>query len=276
MPYPDDVLARHRRARPAVPEVPATPGLVVEDRLSGWAGAVAGIEHGSVVLVDRRGRSRLFPLRQAAFLLEGRPVTLVREAREPRPAAARRTASGSVAAPEAQTAQEPRAKVARASRIAVEGIHDAELLERVWGDDLRDAAVVVEVLDGIDDLEEVVRAFAPGPGRRLGVLVDHLVPGSKESRIAAAVHGPHVLVTGHPYVDVWAAVRPRVIGLAAWPQVPRGTPWKEGVCAALGEAEPRELWRRLLARVDGYADLETPLVGAVERLLDFLLEPGGS
>lgn len=267
MPYPDDVLARHRRARPAVPEVPATPGLVVEDRLSGWTGAVAGLEHGSVVLVDRRRRSRLFPLRQAAFLLEGRPVTLVRPAVEPRPATPRRTASGSVAA--APT----RAKVARASRIAVEGIHDAELLERVWGDDLRDAAVVVEVLDGIDDLEAVVRAFAPGPGRRLGVLVDHLVPGSKESRIAAAVQGPHVLVTGHPYVDVWAAVRPRVLGLDAWPQVPRGTPWKEGVCAALGEGEPRALWRRLLARVDGYAALETPLVGAVEQLLDFLVEP---
>jgi len=265
--YPDDVLARHRRARPAAPEVPATPGLVVEDRGSGWTGAVAELEHGCVVLADRHGRRRLFPLRPAAFLLEGRPVTLVRPAAQPRPAAPRRTASGSVAPPAAP------AKVARASRILVEGVHDAELLERVWGDDLRDAAIVVEVLDGVDALAAVVRAFAPGPGRRLGVLVDHLVPGSKESRITAAVRGPHVLVTGHPYVDVWAAVRPRVLGLAAWPQVPRGTPWKDGVCTALGETDPSALWRRLLARVRTYADLETPLVGAVEQLLDFLADP---
>ena len=45
---------------------------------------------------------------------------------------------------------------------------------------------------------------------------------------------PHVRVLGHPYVDVWQAVRPAALGIAAWPEVPRGTPWKEGVCAGLG------------------------------------------
>jgi len=155
----------------------------------------------------------------------------------------------------------------------VEGVHDAELVEKVWGDDLRAEGIVVEYLEGIDHLSDVVRAFAPGPGRRLGVLVDHLVPGSKESRLAAAVEGPHVLVVGHPYVDVWQAVRPEVVGIAAWPVVPRGRPWKEGICAALGVADPRAYWRRILGSVRGYADLEQPLVGAVERLLDFLTEP---
>jgi hypothetical protein len=183
------------------------------------------------------------------------------------PAAPRRTASGSIAAD--RTA----ARVARASRIYVEGTHDAELLEKVWGDDLRDAGVVVEPLGGIDHLAQAVHAFGPGPTRRLGVLVDHLVEGSKEQRIVETVTHPQVLVTGHPYVDVWQGVRPRTLGLRAWPQVPRGRPWKEGICEALGADEPALFWRRLLRAVNSYADLEQPLVGAVERLLDFVVPP---
>ena len=80
----------------------------------------------------------------------------------------------------------------------MEGIHDAELVEKVWGDDLREVGVVVERLDGMDDLTDVVRDLDPGPGRRLGVLLDHLVDGSKETRAAADVRHPHVLVTGTP------------------------------------------------------------------------------
>jgi hypothetical protein len=179
-----------------------------------------------------------------------------------------RTASGSIAGPAGAPA-----KVARASRICVEGLHDAELVEKVWGDDLREQGIVVEVLDGVDDLAAVVRRFGPGPDRRLGILVDHLVPGSKESRLAAEVAGSHVLVTGHPYVDVWQAVRPAALGLRAWPRVPRGRPWKEGVCQALGVPEPALLWRRILAAATDYTDLEPPLVGAVEQLLDFLTAP---
>jgi hypothetical protein len=166
------------------------------------------------------------------------------------------------------------AQVARAGRSWVEGIHDAALVERIWGDDLRIEGVVVEPLDGIDDLAGAVRDFGPGPTRRLGVLVDHLVPGSKESRIVAAVTSPHVLVTGHPYVDVWQAVKPARLGIKAWPKVPPGQPWKEGVCAALGVAEPYEMWRLILSRVSSFHDVETPLIGAVERLIDFVTEPG--
>jgi len=153
-------------------------------------------------------------------------------------------------------------------------VHDAALVERVWGDDLRVEGVVVEPLHGLDDLPDVVRAFAPDRGRRLGVLVDHLVPGSKESRIVASVTSPHVLVTGHPYVDIWQAVRPRALGIPAWPDVPRTVPWKEGAAAALGAGSAADLWRRVLGAVSSYADLETPLLGAVERLLDFVTEPG--
>ncbi|CAO5168312.1 DUF3097 domain-containing protein [Frankia sp. AiPs1] len=262
--YGGDVLAPAARARPpVVSEVELEADLVVEEVASGFCGAVVGGEAGGVTLEDRHGVRRVFPLEPGGFLLDGRRVTLVRP-RRGAPAAPTRTASGSLAV------AEHRARVARASRIYVEGLHDAALVERVWGDDLRIEGVVVESLDGVDELPAVVDGFRPGPGRRLGVLVDHLVPGSKESRVASAVTGEHVLVTGHPYVDIWQAVRPASVGIPAWPRVPRGQPWKEGVCLALGVSDPAELWRRVLAGVDSYADLEVGLLGAVERLIDFV------
>ena len=172
-----------------------------------------------------------------------------------------------------ESVQGQRARVARGSRIWVEGKHDAELVERVWGDDLRVEGVVVEPLDGVDDLPGLVRAFGPERGRRLGVLVDHLVAGSKESRVVAQVTHRDVLVTGHPYVDVWQAVKPSAVGIPAWPVVPRGQPWKEGVCAALGWGEPWEGWKRVLAAVDSYTDLEVPVLRSVEMLIDFVTAP---
>jgi hypothetical protein len=249
--------------------VDAEADLVVEDAESGFCGAVVGFESGAVVLEDRFGKRRNFPLLPAAFLLDGQPVTLRRPAAPAVPAVPgprRRTASGSIAVD-----NQP-ARVARASRIWVEGVHDAALVERIWGDDLRVEGVVVEPLSGVDALPEAVRDFGPGPARRLGVLVDHLVPGSKESRIVASVTSPHVLVTGHPYVDIWQAVKPDRLGIRAWPEIPPGRPWKEGVCAALRVADPGEMWRRVLASVRGYRDVETPLVNAVERLIDFVTE----
>jgi hypothetical protein len=34
--------------------------------------------------------------------------------------------------------------------------------------------------------------------------------------------------------------------------------------------DPRALWRRILASVDDWSDLEQPLVAAVEQLIDFV------
>jgi hypothetical protein len=259
--YSADVLSELRRPRREVPEQPAEPGLVVEEVETGFCGAVVGSDKERVTLEDRHGAVRVFPLGHG-YLLDGAPVRLVRHRGPAAPLRPARTASGSVAVVAS------RARVARGSRIWVEGRHDADLVERVWGDDLRVEGVVVEALDGVDGLPGLVAAFAPGPDRRLGVLVDHLVPGSKESRVVAQVRDPHVLVTGHPYVDVWQAVKPASVGIAAWPVVPPGQPWKEGVCAALGWGEPWEGWRRVLAAVDSYADLEVPLLRSVEMLLD--------
>jgi hypothetical protein len=157
----------------------------------------------------------------------------------------------------------------------VEGRHDAELVEQIWGDDLREAGVVVEYLEGVDHLPGVVASFAPGPQRRLGVLVDHLIPGSKEQRIAAEVTSPHVLVVGHPFVDVWQAVKPAALGVARWPDVPRGQPWKEGVLRGLGwGTDTAAGWKRILAGARSYTDLEPELLGRVEELIDFVAGPG--
>jgi len=256
-----------RSRRRTVPVVDAEPDLVVEDADSGFCGAVVGFDSGAVVLEDRFGKRRLFPLSPAAFLLDGEVVTLRRPV-VGAPAQGRRlTASGSIAVPGVP------ARVARASRIWVEGIHDAALVERVWGDDLRVEGIVVERLDGADHLAEEVRAFGPGPGRRLGVLLDHMVVGSKEARLADDVRDPHVLVTGTPYVDVWEAVRPVAVGIDSWPVVPKGQDWKTGVCAALGVDDPRTMWRRILGAVHDWKQLEQPFVAAVEQLIDFVTEP---
>ncbi|GGP80063.1 DUF3097 domain-containing protein [Streptosporangium pseudovulgare] len=266
--YERDVLAGdwRRPGRGTIPQVPAEIDLVVEDADGGFCGAVVACDKEAVTLEDRFGRRRVFPLEPAAFLLEGRVVTLVRPAAAPR--APRRSASGSIAV------EGLRARVARESRIYVEGVHDAALVEKVWGHDLRVEGVVVEYLEGVDHLPEIVEEFGPGPERRLGVLVDHLVAGSKESRIADRVASPYVLVVGHPFVDVWQAVKPSVLGIGAWPRVPRGVPWKEGVVAALGwDLAPADAWRRILGSVTTYADLEPELLGPVERLIDFVTVP---
>jgi Protein of unknown function (DUF3097) len=269
---PDVLAAAERRPRAEVPQVPAERGLVVEEAGGGFCGAVVDCEKHVVTLEDRWGKQRVFPLTRGGFLLEGRPVTLVRPAAAgTRPPGGARTASGSLAAPAAG------ARVARASRIYVEGRHDAELIEKIWGDDLRELGVVVEYLAGIDHLPSVVTGFAPGPARRLGVLVDHLVGGSKESRIAAQVSSSYVLVVGHPFVDIWQAVKPASLGIGGWPAVPRGTPWKQGVLQALGwDGDTAAGWRRILAAATSYTDLEPALLGRVEELIDFVTAPGTS
>lgn len=274
--YGPDVLAT-RGAPPRRERVEAVRDLVVEDVETGWCGAVVAVMKTAgmtvVTLEDRRGRQKSFPL-GPGFLLEGRPVELIRPVGPAAPKPPTRTASGS------RAVGDLKARVAVGSRIWVEGLHDAELVEKIWGHDLRVEGVVVEPLDGVDNLAAAARAFQPGPDRRLGVLVDHLVAGSKETRLAAeAVRGlpgaQHVLILGHPYVDVWQAVRPAKVGLSEWPQIPRGTDIKVGTLAALGwphatQADVARGWKRILAAVDSYADLEPALLGRVEELIDFV------
>jgi len=273
--YGSDPLAgfTKRPVLSAAPVVAAERDLVLEHAATGFVGAVVRIESSSVELEDRHGKIRAFPL-GPGFLVDGARVTLgppVKKAAGPA-----RSASGSIRVADVA------ARVALPSRIYVEGRHDAELVEKVWGHDLRVEGVVVEYLEGVDDLVNLVAEFGPSASRKLGVLVDHLVPNSKESRIAEAVarskHGAHVLVVGHPYIDIWQSVKPARLGLREWPVIPRGIEWKHGICEALGwphdeQADIARAWQRILGQVNTYNDLEPALLGRVEQLIDFVTDP---
>ncbi|MDO5747077.1 MAG: DUF3097 domain-containing protein [Actinomycetaceae bacterium] len=295
--YGYDVLKmnpHHTKRRTSTP-IPAERGLVVEDVESGFVGAVVRLEKRGgmhvVELEDRRGRRRGFPL-GAGFWVDGNPVTLVlpkaskssiyapartRDTGGPPSVTGRRlTNSGSVAV------EQQRARLAQASRIWVEGRHDAELVEHVWGDDLRVEGIVVELLEGVDHLHEVLRDFAPTPTRRAGILVDHMIEGSKESRIAAQVlrefSWDAVRIEGHPFIDIWQAVKPARVGVKDWPTVERGRDIKVGTLAALGwphssQADIAAGWKRILRSVRDYRDLQPELLGRVESLIDFVTAP---
>jgi Protein of unknown function (DUF3097) len=264
-------------------EVEAESGLVVEDVETGWCGAVIRVEKAGgmhvVHLQDRHGASKGFPL-GPGFLLDGKPVILTQPTATAHAAAQQARARASRTASGSRAVQGARARVASGSRIFVEGKHDAELVEKVWGDDLRIEGVVVEMLNGVDDLAAVIDDFQPSSGRRLGVLVDHLVPGTKESKLVAQAralrrYAPYVTILGHPYVDVWQSVRPERLGLKSWPLIPRGQSWKHGIVAALGwphetQTDIAHAWQRILGTVRTYADLEPALLASVEELIDFV------
>lgn len=260
---PIDLEAPKRARFPVVGVVHGSSITHVPTRTTG---TVEKLANTMIQVRDANGRIHTFTRAPGEFVVDGITCEPVMGTAAPA-ATSTISASGSVAVP-----HEPR--VARASRILVEGVHDAELLEKIWGADLRHEGIVVERLDGMDDLAAVVGDFGPRSNRRLGVLLDHLVDGSKESRVAATIRDPNVLITGTPYVDVWQAVRPSVAGIEHWPDVPMGEPWKEGVLARIGRRgeHPGAFWRELLSRVESYADLFPPLVGAVEQLIDFVTE----
>ncbi|MFM7067901.1 MAG: DUF3097 family protein [Actinomycetes bacterium] len=258
-----DVTADHGRHDYA--QQPVSTGMALLHRSSGIRGVLTKFTGALVVIADRNGGSHTFRNEPGAFAHLGETVTLVRRGSAPSAPATKTSAAGGV------VAEHQVARVARAARLWVEGDHDARLVERVWGDELRDLGVVVEPLGGVDDLGAEVRRFGPAAGRQLAVLVDHLIDGTKESRLAASVSGPHVLVVGHPFVDIWQCVRPKSLGIDAWPDVPRGEDWKTGVCARIGWGAPVDGWRRVLAAVSTFADLEPDLCRAVEEALDFLV-----
>lgn len=273
--YSDDVLAAgwQRAGKPTTVEVQAQVGLVVEEPTSGWVGAIIRWENGLFVLEDRAARRRSFSF-GPGFWIDGRPVAIVQPKRVT-PGRATHTASGS------RVGEVGPAKVALPSRIYVEGRHDAELVEKIWGGDLRHVGVVVEYLGGIDDLVAIVAEFQPEPGRRLGVLVDHLVSGSKETRIAQQVahggYGDVVQITGHRFIDIWQAIKPEVIGIKAWPQVPRDVDFKKGTLAALGlphsdQTDIAHAWQSMLGRVHTFRDLDPDFNREVEKLIDFVTQ----
>ncbi len=81
-----------------------------------------------------------------------------------------------------------------------------------------------------------------------------------------------------PFIDIWQAVKPGRIGVPAWPVIPKGTDWKNGVCGKLGwphaqQADIARAWQRIRGRVRDWNDLEPALIGRVEELIDFVTQP---
>lgn len=274
MPHWNDRYGRDPLAKKKAPKqyrtVEGTRGLMIEDAATEYCGAVVGFEKSDsgllVRLEDRHGHVRVFPTKPGLLLLEGEPIHLIRPRQTPRGPQLSNSGSRLAAHPQ-------RARTARASRIWVEGKHDALIVQQVWGHDLAQEGIVVEELSGLDNLPERLAYFSPSPQRRVGVLADHLITGTKETALVDNV-GDNVLVTGHPFVDIWAAVKPATMGISAWPDIPMGEDWKTGTCQRLGWGTPQDGWRRIAARVKTYRDLDSTLIGAVERLIDFVTEPG--
>lgn len=269
--YSGDILRGHaRRQTPNFPDLQAEPGLVLEVVGEDFVGALIDIDKtfsGYLArLEDRYGNRRVFPIITGGFLHEGQRVNLSTKMQQPQPQTPTHSNSGS------RRVENLSASVAAPSRIWVEGVHDAALVEKIWGHDLRVEGVVVEYLEGLDNLEERLTEFQPTAQRRIGVLADHLIAGTKEARLTENV-GPHVLVTGHPYVDIWEAVKPARVGLAEWPHIPRGQDWKTGVCEAVGWSNPKEAWHHIYNSVHTFRDVDISLIGAVERLVDFVTNP---
>ena len=220
--------ARSPRSRPST-------GLVVECADSGWCGAVVGTDKGAdgwaVVLEDRHGVRRPFALRPAAFLLDGEVVTLVRPAvaapTGPRPHRVRARSPSPTSAPSSPGAR------GSGSRACTTPSSSRRSGATTCGSRASSSSRCTAPTT-------CSRSSATSPPARAGASAccsTTWCPGSKETRIADEVrraYGRHVTVLGHPYVDVWQAIRPQVLGIEAWPVVPKGRPWKEGVLAALG------------------------------------------
>lgn len=274
--YGQDVLSGDSRA-PKHRTLPVEVGMVLEEPASGFVGEVMAVRkvagQWQMELEDGDFARRSFPL-GPGFWLEGQAVNLVPPAPKQEPAGRKITASGSFHV-------DHEARVAKASRIWVEGKHDAELISKIWGSDLAYEGIMIEELFGADNLEEILSAFGPTNDRRAGIMLDHLVAGSKESRIAARVQTmPGVLVLGHPYVDIWQAIKPSVIGLGSWPSVPRGEDIKVGTLARIGWPHETQEdiglgWKRILDSVRDYRDLEPAFLGRMEELIDFVTAPSG-
>ena len=264
-------------SRQRAPELAADPGLVVEDVETGWVGAVLRTEKSGgvhlVVLEDRHGKVRSFPL-GPGFWVDGAPVRLV----PPRAirAGAAQAHGERLGGRARRTGPAPPGRPGSSSRGGTTpswsrrcGVTTCASRASSWRCSTAWTTSRPPSGPSRPDRGDVSACSSTTSwrGARNGTK-PRAWPASPALR-------EHVLVAGHPYVDIWQAVRPARLGLGRWPEVPRGRPWKEGVLAALGwphatAADVAAGWRRILAAVDSYADLEPALLGRVEELIDFV------
>ena len=227
------------------PHREATPGMRVLHRASGFTGELVALDGDEVVLRGHTGLEKRYRNLPGTFAVDGTPdPSRARSAPVGRGPRRRPRASPRVAAPRRAVA---RSSARRHGSRAGAGSGWRACTTPSWS--RRCGATTCASRGSWSSASTApttwrtrCAAFGPGPGRRLGVLLDHLVAGSKEARLAAAVRHPHVLVTGTPYVDVWQAVRPGAVGIEAWPVVPKGQDWKTGICrGARRRRAPRDV-----------------------------------
>jgi len=248
----------------SIPTIHGELGLTVEVASADFVGTLTAIDARQVEVTDRRGRVRYFARTDGAFIVNDQRVTLLApDLPTPRTQTRPVSASGSVSLSH-------KARVARPSRIYVEGVHDAALLEQVWGDDFRLAGVVVQPLHGADDLAQHVAAFKPSAQRRLAILLDHLTVGTKESRLKATINDPNVLIVGHDFIDIFAAVKPERLGIERWPDIPHGEDYKQGLATRLGYTDSAGLFQVVSQAVRSWTDFDQSLIRSVEEALDFV------
>jgi hypothetical protein len=247
--YGSDVLAqgwRERGAKVAV-DVPAEKDLVVEVA-DGFCGAVTRIEGGQVELEDYRGRRRLFPM-GAGFMIDGEPVRLVHPAR-----------AGTAGARRSAPPRDPsRSTIPCAHRAAEPDPRRAGTTPSSWrrsGGTICAPRASSWSTCRSRPAGGLLAAAPPRRDRRYGVLVDHLVPGSKETRIVEQImrgpHGAHLRIVGHPYIDVWQCVTPTAMGIRAWPGSRAARNGRPGSAAprlaGRSQADIAHAWKRILSR----------------------------
>ena len=223
---------RRVRAAARAADLPPSPRRIGDGRRGprlGFCGDIVTITAEAVTLRDRQGQHRQFRYKPGGFLIDGKPVTLVRAGprSQRRPAGDQQRLGRRPPAGAAQRRHgQPDLGRGQATTPSWSSTCGATTCAS-WGSSSSRCTASTTWSAWSAEFAPSPAAPARGAGRPPRRRLEGGAPRRQ-------VRGPDVLVTGHPFVDVWAGVRPQVIGLDAWPDVPRGVEWKEGMCDALG------------------------------------------
>ncbi len=235
--YGPDVLAEGRRrpGRGQIPRVTAERGLVVEDAAGEFCGAVVWCEKDAVDAGGRPRQAAGVPA-PAGRLPAWRASRSCWSGRRQRPAGTRRPGAGRRDGPRRDRSRPRRAgprsrgPAGSTSRAAT----TPSWSRRSGATTCATSASSWSTSGGIDDLPAIVADFAPRPGaqaRRPGRPSGGRVEGDQDRRAGAVTARADRRAPVHRRLGGGQAVGARHPG---WPRVPPGSPWKEGVLAAIG------------------------------------------
>ena len=251
-----DRRARRRLAQPAgtapVPRVEASGDLVVEVADDGFCGAVVGRR---VRARRARGSPRPSPAVPARTRVPRRRGGR-RADRAGRPRSRARTRSGRHPdrSPPPTPARASRGRAASSSRAATTPSSSRRCgattcAPRAWSSSTCRASTCSRPCSTMSRRPPTAAtacwSITSCPGRRS--------PASPTRSVAVRT-ARTCRIVGHPYVDVWQCVTPRALGIARWPDVPRGIDIKVGrvprprLAGARHPADLARAWQRILGR----------------------------